>query len=398
MSIIKMKTGKFKINVYMGEGNSRYIAYADTKQEAEILEAEANLRKLKGKAKTKKGDYTFEEVYQEWWKKKYTVTKHHEQSTLNGTKSVFRLQILPYLAKKKIKKITYNDLEELQILWAFGDEEKGVKPYANFKKNIAYTKQVFRYAMIKGYIATNPFELLDMPVNETLKRNKEEKRRKKYYSAETIQKSLQLIKNEYGVMAYTLLALTYYLGATKGEIYPLVWADVDFQNENITMNHKLVKNAATGKRERVSGMKNDYRYRTVPINHSIVKLLKEWQVLQVEELKQVNIIPTAEQFLFTYTTQKGELNQPLHPDWLNNKLNALEKKYGLPHIIPHGLRHTFVSDLLNQGYDELVVKSLVGHAETSNITREIYGHANIAKQIEAVNLLEEIREREFKKA
>ena len=120
--------------------------------------------------------------------------------------------------------------------------------------------------------------------------------------------------------------------------------------------------------------------------------------MQVEELKQVNIIPTAEQFLFTYTTQKGELNQPLHPDWLNNKLNALEKKYGLPHIIPHGLRHTFVSDLLNQGYDELVVKSLVGHAETSNITREVYGHANIAKQIEAVNLLEEIREREFQKA
>ncbi|WP_224784418.1 MULTISPECIES: site-specific integrase [Enterococcus] len=33
-------------------------------------------------------------------------------------------------------------------------------------------------------------------------------------------------------------------------------------------------------------------------------------------------------------------------------------------MIPHGLRHTFVSDLLNQGIDGLIIKSFVGHAET----------------------------------
>ncbi|EGO2633476.1 tyrosine-type recombinase/integrase [Enterococcus faecalis] len=112
-------------------------------------------------------------------------------------------------------------------------------------------------------------------------------------------------------------------------------------------------------------------------------------------MARFGIHPEKHQLLFTYTTQKGELNQPLHPDYLNNKLNALERKYGLPHIVPHGLRHTFVSDLLNEGIDELVIKSLVGHAETSNITRNVYGHAKSDKQVETMKLLEEIRNTEL---
>lgn len=392
MAIKKMNNGKYKVNVYMGAGFSRFVAYADTKEEAMILEQEAKLQKLKGEFKKKKGDYTFKEVYEMWWKKKYIITKHHEQSTLDRTKSVFRLHILPYLGDKKIKHVSFDVLENLQILWAFGDEENKIKPYANFKVCVSYTKQVMRYALLKGYIATNPYELLEMPVNEALKRKKEQKRRKKYYSIEIVQESLQLMKKEHGFQNYVLLALTYYLGATKGEIYPLVWADIDFQKQRIALSHKLVKNKETGRYERVEGMKNGYRFRDVPINDTIANLLKEWQQKQSIELKQLGIKQTAQQFLFTYVNQKGDINQPLHTDWLNNKLNQLEKKYGLPHIIPHGLRHTFVSDLLNQGIDGLIIKSLVGHAETSNMIRDVYGHTNEQTKIETIKRLEEYRQ------
>lgn len=98
-----------------------------------------------------------------------------------------------------------------------------------------------------------------------------------------------------------------------------------------------------------------------------MNLLKEWKQKQSVELKQLGTIQTSQHFLFTY------VNQPLHTDWLNNKLNQL-RKYGLPNIITHGLRQTFVSDLLNQGIDGLIIKSLVGHAETSSMIRDLYGH------------------------
>lgn len=391
MSIQKMKNGKYKINVYMGAGFSRFVTYADTKNEALIIEQEAKLQKLKGESQKKKGDYTFEEVYKIWWKKKYIVTKHHEQSTLDRTESVFRLHILPHLGIKKIKSVSFDTLENLQILWAFGNREKGIQPYMNFKICVSYTKQVMKYALLKGYISSNPYELLEMPVNEALKRKKENKRQKKYYSVETVQQSLELMKKEHGFQNYVLLTLTYYLGATKGEIYPLVWADIDFKNQLVSLSHKLVKNPDTKKYERIKGMKNGYRFRDVPINNTILNLLKEWKQQQAIELELLNIKQVPQQFLFTYVNQKGDLNQPLHTDWLNNKLNQLEKKYGLPHIIPHGLRHTFVSDLLNQGIDGLIIKSLVGHAETSNMIRDVYGHANDHTKIETLKRLEEYR-------
>ncbi|MFD2386366.1 tyrosine-type recombinase/integrase [Enterococcus rivorum] len=220
-----------------------------------------------------------------------------------------------------------------------------------------------KYSLLKGYISKNPYELLEMPVNEALKRKKEQKRRKKYYSIEIVQESLQLMKKEHG-----------------------------FQRQQISLSHKLIKNKETGRYERVEGMKNGYRFRDVPINETIVNLLKEWKQKQAIELKQLGIKQTAQQFLFTYVNQKGEVNQPLHTDWLNNKLNQLEKKYELPHIIPHGLRHTFVSDLLNQGIDGLIIKSLVGHAETSNMIRDVYGHTNDQTKIDTIKRLEEYRQ------
>lgn len=387
-----MKNGTYKVNVYMGANASRYVEYADTKQEAEIMEAEAKLKKMRGEVKKKKGIYTFKEVYTMWWNKKYTITQHHEQTTLDRTETCFKTKILPLLGDKQINKITYDLLEDTQITWAFGDEKKGIKPYANFKHCVSYTKQVLRYALVKGYIQTNPYDLLEMPVNVDLKNKKEEKRQQKYYSKELVQQTLALMKEDFGNQEYTLFSLVYQLGASKGEIYPLIWSDVDFENKTISLMHKLVKDKKTGKQTRVKGMKNNYRFRTIPVTDSVINLLKEWKVQQFKELQQVDIFQTENQFIFTYTTQEGELNQPLHTDYLNNKLTALAKKHKITKITPHGLRHTFVSDLLNNGVDDLIVKSLVGHAETSEITRAVYGHVNPDVQKETVKHLDDYRQ------
>ncbi|MFC0234529.1 tyrosine-type recombinase/integrase [Vagococcus entomophilus] len=81
----------------------------------------------------------------------------------------------------------------------------------------------------------------------------------------------------------------------------------------------------------------------------------------------------------------------MHPGYLNNKLDALSKKFDLLRITPHGLRHTFVGDLLNNGVDNFIVKSLVGYAETSNMIRDVYGHTNDQTKIDTLKRLEEYR-------
>jgi integrase len=52
-----------------------------------------------------------------------------------------------------------------------------------------------------------------------------------------------------------------------------------------------------------------------------------------------DILP--EQFIFTYIDTRGNINKPLHADYLNNKMKSIRKRHKeLAHATPHKLRHT----------------------------------------------------------
>ena len=52
-----------------------------------------------------------------------------------------------------------------------------------------------------------------------------------------------------------------------------------------------------------------------------------------------DILP--EQFVFTYIDTRGNINKPLHADYLNNKMKSIRKRHKeLVHATPHKLRHT----------------------------------------------------------
>lgn len=52
-----------------------------------------------------------------------------------------------------------------------------------------------------------------------------------------------------------------------------------------------------------------------------------------------DILP--EQFVFTYIDTRGNINKPLHADYLNNKMKSIRKRHkALAHATPHKLRHT----------------------------------------------------------
>ena len=52
-----------------------------------------------------------------------------------------------------------------------------------------------------------------------------------------------------------------------------------------------------------------------------------------------DILP--EQFIFTYIDTRGNINKPLHADYLNNKMKSIRKRHkDLAHATPHKLRHT----------------------------------------------------------
>lgn len=69
------------------------------------------------------------------------------------------------------------------------------------------------------------------------------------------------------------------------------------------------------------------------------------------------------------------------------KLNQIVEIYGLEEHKPHDGRHTFITLASNYGIDEILVKLIVGHSNSRNITQDVYTHKTQSQLLEAVNLL-----------
>ena len=69
----------------------------------------------------------------------------------------------------------------------------------------------------------------------------------------------------------------------------------------------------------------------------------------------------------------GDWGEPVHPSVLYAKLKRFEKKYSLPDVNLHGLRHTYASMLKYLGRDLTEISPQLGHTQQTT-TLNIYTH------------------------
>ena len=82
-----------------------------------------------------------------------------------------------------------------------------------------------------------------------------------------------------------------------------------------------------------------------------------------------DILP--EQFVFTYIDTKGNVNKPLHADYLNNKMKSIRKRHKeLTHATPHKLRHTGATLAKQAGTPMEDISEALTHSDT--ITTKTY--------------------------
>lgn len=97
----------------------------------------------------------------------------------------------------------------------------------------------------------------------------------------------------------------------------------------------------------------------------LTSLLAEWKAIQKEELSQFNINQTEEQLVFTYIDTRGNLNSPLHADYLNNKMKSVKRRHPtLAHATPHKLRHTGATLAKQAGMSLEAISEALTHSDT----------------------------------
>lgn len=76
-----------------------------------------------------------------------------------------------------------------------------------------------------------------------------------------------------------------------------------------------------------------------------------------------DILP--KQFVFTYIDTRGNINKPLHADYLNNKMKSVKRRHPtLAHATPHKLRLTGATLAKQAGMPLEDISEALTHSDT----------------------------------
>lgn len=385
MAITKLKSNSYKVEVFypkevreiLGVSVERYRKTFKTKKEAEqaAKDIEQKIQRVINEKSARSfelaGHIKFKEFYETVWLDMYIAgsTGRTRQlptaATLSNTKDVFRLHILPMFGEYSMKFLNDNKDFVLRALM------KKSQTYANIKIIKSYVNQMFDIAELLEYIEYNRIEKVIRYVGDPKKQQLRAERQLigESLTAEELIAWLDATNEDYKngsliMQDYVLFMLTLNLGDRKSESYALQWKHIDFEKGYVSLIQSRDK---FGELKSTKGRKAT----KFKIPTFLLTLLNEWKLKQKEELLQIGIKQTKEQFLFTYANRSGEMNIPVHVDYLNYRMKSIRRRHQeLTHTSPHKLRHTFSTLAREGGATMAQISQSLTHSDIK--TTEIY--------------------------
>lgn len=379
MTITKTKNGTYRLRVYIPEEiksamgttkktiEKRFKTKADAKKyEIELYNSFNNIRNGNICFIENKEKITFSDFYKNIWWNSYiagqttNTTKPPTKATIENTALVFRKHILPILGSYNIDFLNQNKQLVLNLL------TKKAEEYANFKVIRSYVNSIFDWAEELEYIETNRLSNTIKKIKAVKKiQLKEAKKDEELYLTQEELKAwlsafeVDLKNGKIQFKDYVLFYTTFFLGDRKSETYALQWKHIDFKENKI----KLVQALDRYKNPKIT---KGNKKTIFIIATELMIFLQKWKDLQKKELSQFGIIQTDEQLVFTYIDTKGNLNSPLHLDYLNNKMKSVKNRHPeLVHATPHKLRHTVATLAKQAGTSLETIAEALTHTDVA---------------------------------
>ena len=177
---------------------------------------------------------------------------------------------------------------------------------------------------------------------------------------------LELLEDQpiYYRTAVTVLLFT---GMRRGELMGLVWSDIDFDHNTITIQRATQYLPDMGVFTAETKTKSSHRVIKAPATaiHAL-KQYRTWQRITFLQMGQ-----PWEEGQRVFVTQNGT---PMHPDTLTSWFGSFIKTTDLPPIHIHSLRHTNATLQIANGVAVTTVAGTLGHS-TANTTTKVYAHA-----------------------
>lgn len=292
------------------------------------------------------------------------------------------------LGSKQVRKIVKSDI--LKLYKSFSD--RGLK-YSTLRTFDGMLIPSFNLAVADDLIRKNPcigcareYKKDDARERVALSRPQEQQL-VNYISSDIIYaKHLPMIK----------VALK--TGLRCGELIGLTWSDVDFDKEEINVNHQLVYKKVDGRYKfYAEAPKTKSGTRIIPMTKEVkheLLIQKQRQIMNGTPSKV--IINGYHDFCFTTKNRvpimPSAVNSVLYNivNAYNKRVNESEGEEKLPRISAHILRHTACTRMAEYGMDIKVLQYIMGH-NSIDITMNVYNHVSAERNKEEMKKMENIR-------
>ncbi|MDL2287285.1 tyrosine-type recombinase/integrase [Eubacteriales bacterium OttesenSCG-928-G02] len=222
-------------------------------------------------------------------------------------------------------------------------------------------------------ILYNPCQRVETP--------KTERKEAKYLDEKQAAQLLTCLQNE-PLQYRAIITLLIYSGLRRGELCGLEWSDIDFENSVIDINKSSLYLKEKGIFE--DRTKNTTSNRVIKLPLPAMEVLKEHKRVQ-----HIDSIRMGDRWINSNKIFTQWDGKPIHPCTVSSWFYKFIKKYDLPAVSVHSLRHTNATLLIAGGTDIRTVSKRLGHADTTT-TMNIYTHAIQTADERAAELLTDI--------
>lgn len=297
--------------------------------------------------------------------------------TYDGYKSYIVNHIKPYFAKLDLAlhNVKVTDIEKYFDSKAKSgrlDGKKGGLSHRSLELHKSVLSHMFTDAMRDPYnLKMNPCRFAKI--------SKEAVKSPKHISFYTTEQCKGLLEITAKTPLYDMIYITFMYGLRRSELMGLKWSAIDFDKGTLSICHTVV----VGEKGVVSkdSTKNRSSHRTYPILDDIKPILIRLKNEQEKNKEFFNGSYNDSGYVFT-----REDGKPYYPSYPYNELTKILKKFSLPHIRWHDLRHSCATMLLDKGWCMKDISDWLGHADIGT-TMDIYAHLDIDHKRKMANEL-----------
>ena len=364
---------------------------------------------------------TLGELLDMWTEEELKVGTLSNGTVLQYVNAIRRLKKHP-ICQRKLKTVTRDHLQELMDLLAFGGDAgdfhcKDLSPtyMGNFHSVLM---QAFRFAVFpKRYLSYNP---MDYVVRRQKKDHvdifgteQDTEMTGKTISSEDYRLLIAFLEKKYPY-AVLPVQIAYFTGLRLGEVCGLTWQDINLEEQYMTIRRSIKQNTAMHIIEVGTTKRN--KIRTVDFGNVLAGILRKARKEQAKarmtygELYRQNYVHAITEKNRTYyeckyydstedvpedfsklslvcTNKDGTF---VHPGSLERSCRMAVKQYPkLEGLHFHTLRHTYTSNLLENGANPKEVQELLGHSNIST-TMNVYAHATKTSKRNTAKLLDKV--------